>query len=116
MPGSGRDTQPEMREASLLVPGLNVITGRPAALRAMMATWVAELRREDPLAPILLLVGASLQRPYIERWLAAKLGGHANVQVMMPGDLGLLLGGRALVSSGRRALPPLADRVLLAQV
>jgi RecB family exonuclease len=61
-------------------------------------------------------VGASLQRPYIERWLAAQLGGHANVQVFMPGDLGLLLGAPALVASERRALPPLADRVLLAQV
>src|SRR5205807_3561863 len=58
----------------------------------------------------------SLQRPYLARWLAARLGGHANVRILMPGDLALLLGAPALVESGRRALPPLADRVLLAQV
>ena len=34
----------------------------------------------------------------------------------MPGDLALLLGAPTLVASGRRALPPLADRILLADV
>jgi hypothetical protein len=77
---------------------------------------VRELRVTDPLAPITVLVGASLQRPFLERWLAARLGAHANVRILMPGDLALLLGAPALVDQGRRALPPLADRVLLAQV
>jgi hypothetical protein len=57
-----------------------------------------------------------VQRPFLERWPAARLGGHANVRILMPGDLALLLGAPALVASGRPALPPLADRVLLAQV
>ncbi|MGO9977402.1 MAG: PD-(D/E)XK nuclease family protein [Solirubrobacteraceae bacterium] len=96
--------------------GLKVISGRPAELGASLADRVAELRCEDPLAPINLLVGASLQRPFLDRWLAARLGGHANVRILMPGDLALLLGAPALVASARRALPPLADRVLLAQV
>lgn len=95
---------------------LKVISGRPPELGMSLADRVAELRREDPLAPINVLVGASLQRPFLERWLAARLGGHANVRILMPGDLALLLGAPALVASGRRALPPLADRVLLAQV
>ena len=95
---------------------MRVTSGRPAELRLSLASRVAELRREDPLAPINVLVGASLQRPFLERWLAARLGGHANVRILMPGDLALLLGAPALVASGRRALPPLADRVLLAQV
>ena len=34
----------------------------------------------------------------------------------MPGDLGLALGAPGLVAAGRRALPPLADRVLLSEV
>jgi RecB family exonuclease len=85
-------------------------------LRAALAERVAELRREDPLAPMTVLVGASLQRPFLARWLAVRLGAHANVRILMPGDLALLLGARALVASGRRALPPLADRVLLAEV
>src|SRR5436190_2875224 len=95
---------------------LMITSGRPAALRDALAERVAELRADDPLTPITLLVGASLQRPYLERWIAARLGGHANVRILMPGDLALLLGAPMLVDSGRRALPPLADRVLLAQV
>src|ERR1039458_2432778 len=95
---------------------MRVITGRPAALQAALASRVAELRREEPLEPITVLVGTSLQRPYLARWLAAALGGHANVRILMPGDLALLLGAPALVAQDRRALPPLADRVLLADV
>ena len=95
---------------------IQVVTGRPAALRTAFVERVAELRREDPLAPITVLVGASLQRPFLQRWLAARLGAHANVRILMPGDLALLLGAPALVAAERRALPPLADRVLLAEV
>ena len=94
----------------------NLITGRPAELRSVLADRVAEFRQLDPLAPIWILVGASLQRPYLARWLGARLGGHANVRILMPGDLALLLGAPALVDAGRRALPPLADRVLLSDV
>jgi ATP-dependent helicase/nuclease subunit B len=93
-----------------------VVTGTPAALRSALADRVRELRGQDPLAPITILVGTSLQRPYLARDLAARLGGHANVRILMPGDLALLLGAPALVEAGRRALPPLADRVLLADV
>jgi ATP-dependent helicase/nuclease subunit B len=95
---------------------LTVIAGSTHALRTRLADRVAELRKVDPLEPINVLVGASLQRPFVERWLAARLGGHANVRILMPGDLALLLGAPALVNDGRRALPPLADRVLLGQV
>ena len=55
------------------VSGLKAIGGRPAELGASLADRVAELRRGDPLAPINVLVGASLQRPFVERWLAARL-------------------------------------------
>jgi ATP-dependent helicase/nuclease subunit B len=95
---------------------LTVIAGSTQALRTRLADRVAELREVDPLEPINILVGASLQRPFVERWLAARLGGHANVRILMPGDLALLLGAPSLVNGGRRALPPLADRVLLGQV
>ena len=93
-----------------------LVSGTPPALRAALAERVRELRGQDPLAPITVLVGTSLQRPYLARDLAARLGGHANVRILMPGDLALLLGAPALVAAGRRALPPLADRVLLADV
>lgn len=95
---------------------MRVISGQPAALGSALADRVAELRREDPLSPITVLVGTSLQRPFLARSLAARLGGHASVRILMPGDLALLLGAPALVAAERRALPPLADRVLLAEV
>jgi ATP-dependent helicase/nuclease subunit B len=96
--------------------GMSLTSGSPALLHAAFAQRVSELRQDDALAPITVLVGTSLQRPYLERSLAAKLGGHANVRILMPGDLALLLGAPTLVQTGRRALPPLADRVLLADV
>jgi ATP-dependent helicase/nuclease subunit B len=93
-----------------------VIRGRPGELGVSLAERVAELRAADPLEPITVLVGSSLQRPFLQRSLAARLGAHANVRILMPGDLALLLGAPAMVAQGRRALPPLADRVLLADV
>jgi ATP-dependent helicase/nuclease subunit B len=95
---------------------MSVITGQPAALMAALAERIRELRGQDPLEPITVLVGTSLQRPHLARSLAARLGGHANVRILMPGDLALLVGAPQLVAAGRRALPPLADRVLLAEV
>ncbi len=95
---------------------MRVVSGRPTALGAAIAARVAELRAHDPLEPITVLVGTSLQRPWLARWLAAQLGAHASVRVLMPGDLALYLGAPSLVAGGRRALPPLADRVLLAEV
>src|SRR5450755_2887014 len=93
-----------------------MISGPPLALREELAGRVRDLRAVDPLAPISVLVGTSLQRPFLQRWLAATLGAHANIRILMPGDLALLLGVAPLVAQGRRALPPLADRVLLADV
>jgi hypothetical protein len=92
------------RQCWCRVSGFNVIGGRPAELEASLADRVSELRRADPLAPINVLVGASLQRPFLRRWLAARLGAHANVRILMPGDLALLLGAPPLVADGRRAL------------
>jgi hypothetical protein len=95
---------------------LHVVAGLTSELRDQLAERVKELRATDPLSPITVLVGGSLQRPFLQRWLAERLGAHANLRVLMPGDLALLLGARELVEQGRRALPPLADRVLLAEV
>ena len=111
-----RSSRIEGERAWTAVSELSVISGPPFPLREQLAGRVRELRAADPLSPINVLVGASLQRPFMQRWLAASLGAHANVRVLMPGDLALLLGAAPLVARGRRALPPLADRVLLADV
>jgi hypothetical protein len=105
-----------LREAYDDVRELSVICGPPVELREAIAGRVRALRGVDPLSPINVLVGASLQRPWLHRSLAAALGAHVNVRILMPGDLALLLGAAPLVADGRRALPPLADRVLLADV
>jgi ATP-dependent helicase/nuclease subunit B len=111
-PQRGKETD----EIFPVLAGMRLISGSPAALRSAFAERVSELRQHDPMAPITVSVGTSLQRPHLERWLAARLGGHANVRILMPGDLALLLGAPTLVQAERRALPPLADRVLLADV
>jgi RecB family exonuclease len=98
------------------VTELNVISGLPSAVREKLVARVRQLRAVDPLSPFYVLVGTSLQRPFLQRWLAARLGAHANVRILMRGDLALLLGAAPLVAQERRALPPLADRVLLADV
>jgi hypothetical protein len=70
---------------------MRILIGGPAALRVMLAARVREFRDQDPLSPITVLVGTSQQRPFLARWLAARLGGHANVRILMPGDLALKL-------------------------
>jgi hypothetical protein len=88
---------------------IRVTSGRPAALRNALADQIAELRSGDPLEPITVLVGTSLQRPHLARWLAARLGGHANVQILMPGDFALLLGAPDLVAATTTAAVPPAS-------
>ncbi|HUT79383.1 MAG TPA: PD-(D/E)XK nuclease family protein, partial [Polyangia bacterium] len=48
--------------------------------------------------------------------MATLCDGILNVHFLMPGEMALKLGERALVSAGRRPLPPLADRILLRQI
>ena len=94
-----------------------MVRGPPGSLREELAHRVRELRAGDPLSPITVLVGASLQRPFLQRWLAARLGAHANVRILMPGDLALA--ARCRAARGRRDAERcrrLADRVLLADV
>jgi len=100
----------------MMTSSLRIIAGCQRALDDALAAHIGELRASDPLTPINVLVGASLQRPHLANWLATRIGGHANVRFLMPGDLALLLGAPSLVAAGRRALPPLADRVLLGEV
>lgn len=92
-----------------------IITGRRASLESALTTHVAELKTADPLAAVHVLVGSTLLRPYLRRVLAQHLGGSLNVNLLTPGELGLLLGEQALIDNGRQPLPLLADQVLSAQ-
>jgi hypothetical protein len=90
------------------------------ASRHGLERWVADAvtahRGHDPLAPLPIVVGGTLMRPYLRRRLAALTGGHLNVRLMTVGELGTRLGHRRLVQAGRRPLPFLADRILAQQV
>lgn len=95
---------------------LRCVMGRPDALEEALAQEVSEARKPDPLAPIGVLLGGTLMRPYLQRRLAELTGGHANVHFMMPSELAMELGERRMIESGRRPLPPLADRILLREI
>lgn len=96
--------------------GLHLKTGSPDALEQALATGVAAAQADDPLAPVGVLLGGTLQRPYLQRRLAVLNDGIANVRFLMPSELAMELGERTLVLKGRRPLPPLADRILLREI
>jgi len=89
-----------------------LITGSLPALERALAREVAVAQQSDPLAPVTVLVGGTLLRPYLRRRLAELTGGHLGVAFVTPGELGLALGERALIAAGRRPLGPLGERVL----
>src|SRR4051812_9668832 len=96
--------------------GLALATGSHHAVERSLADAVRAQRRRDPLAPLPIVVGGTLMRPYLRRRLAVLTGGHLNVRMMTVGELGLRLGHARLVRDGRRPLPFLSDRILAQQV
>ena len=97
-------------------PGLRLVLGPAAQLEAALAERIRAARSAEPLAPVVVLIGGVLQRPYLARRLADELGGHVNVLLLTPGELGVTLGEPALVAQGRRPLPVLGERVLVAEL
>ena len=63
---------------------------------------IAALRGVDPLAPVDVLVGGVLQRPYLQRLIAETSPGSLNVRFHTLGEFGVWLGEAALATSGRR--------------
>src|SRR4051794_22477257 len=92
------------------------VIGAPDLLEVALAEEVAGARQSDPLVPLAVLIGGTLQRPYLQRRLAELTGGIANVYFLMPSELGLRLGERKMQAEGRMPLPPLADRLLLREI
>ncbi|WP_354699039.1 exonuclease [Paraconexibacter sp. AEG42_29] len=98
------------------MPTPTTITAHPAALEVALADAIKAAKRDDPLAPVTVLVGSTLLRPYLQRRLATLLGGHANVAFVTAGELALKLGEPALIAAGRTPMPPLAARILAGEV
>jgi ATP-dependent helicase/nuclease subunit B len=96
--------------------GLRLVRGGPVELERALVKRIGASREKDPLAPVAVLIGGTLLRPYLQRRLATAYGGIANVHFLMPSELALALGEGNLVAQGRTPLPPLADRILLRQL
>lgn len=93
-------------------PSHRVVTGPIAALEEALADHVFAAKGDDPLTPVVVLIGETLLRPYLRRRLMELHGPHMNVHLMTSADLGLRLGEPAMIAAGRLPLPILADRVL----
>src|SRR3954452_1513048 len=89
-----------------------LVTGPIEALEAEFAGTIAEAHRDDPLRPVVVLVGETLLRAYLRRRLAEINGPYLNIHVLTPGELALRLGEMRLILAGATPLPMLADRVL----
>ena len=98
------------------MPTPTVITASAPALERALADAIRDAKTDDPLAPVTVLVGGTLLRPYLQRRMATLLGGHANVAFVTAAELALQLGEQQLVAAGRLPMPPLAARILAGEV
>jgi ATP-dependent helicase/nuclease subunit B len=94
------------------MPQLSLITGAPAALDEALAAEIRRHKGDQPLAPVTVLTGGTLLRPFLRARLAVLLAGHINVRVVTPAELALRLGEPTLIAAGRTPITPLADRAL----
>ena len=90
--------------------GFRLVTGAPAAVEAAFLEDIAAIRAADPLAPIDVLVGGVLQRPYLARLIAETSPGMLNVRLHTLGELGVRLGEATLAASDRRPRVSLKPR------
>lgn len=95
---------------------LTSISGRVPSLETELGRRIASDQAGDPLTPVAVLIGGSLQRPYLQRRVATLNGGILNVHFLMASELALKLGQRAMIAAGRSPLPALGDRVLLGRI
>jgi len=93
-------------------PTHRIVTGPLAALEPALVEHVFAAKGEDPLRPVVILVGETLLRPYLRRRIAEVGDPHLNVHIVTASELGLRLGEHAMIAAGRRPLPVLADRIL----
>lgn len=95
---------------------LRLVVGPPAAVEDAFLLHVGRIRERYPLAPVDVLIGGILQRPYLQRRIADTSSGLLNVRFWTLGELGLRLGEPALAASDRLPLPAIADRAYAAEV
>jgi RecB family exonuclease len=86
------------------------VLGPIGALEDALLTEIASIRARTALAPIDVLVGGVLQRPYLQRLGARSAGAVLNVRLTTLGELGVRLGEPALIAEGRLPITAIAER------
>ena len=77
---------------------------------------MAQVRAANAVAPVTVLVGSVLLRPFLSQVLASRSVGAVGLQIETLGEFGARLGGPGLVASERFSLDALSDRALAAVV
>jgi RecB family exonuclease len=95
--------------------GIRLVLSAPAALERAFLDRVAAARHRSRLAPVEVVVGGVLQRPYLQRLIADNSLGLLNVRFSTLGELGLRLGEPVLAEAGRKPLPAIAERAYTAE-
>lgn len=91
-----------MPDSLSVTSGIELVTGAPARIEEALINRIAGIRATSPLAPIDVLVGGVLQRPYLQRRVADTHGAVLNVRFSTLGELGLRLGEVRLIADGRQ--------------
>ncbi len=87
----------------------------PELERAFFQT-VLDLKVEDPLRPVAVLVGSNLLQIYLRRKMAMSIGGHVNVRFVTFIDLACGLADGKLEDSGRIRAPVAAEEFFAKEV
>ena len=74
------------------------------------------VRTRNPLAPVEVVVGSVLLRPFLSQRLATRAAGAIGLSLVTLGEFGASLGGPRLADAGRTRLDPLSDRALATAV
>jgi len=78
--------------------------------------WVQRKKGQDPLAPLVVLVGSNLLGLYLRRLLVLKGLDHFNIRFLTFIDLGRALAADPLSREKLRPLPPFGDLVCIASL
>lgn len=81
-----------------------IYTGNFERLEQQFFRCVEELKRGDPLAPVVVLAGSNLARVYLQRRLAEARGSHINIRFLTFMDLAKTLAQQSFLEAGMRRL------------
>jgi ATP-dependent helicase/nuclease subunit B len=95
--------------------GTTLLGGAGYELETALVERIAAARKDDPYAPLTILVGSNLLGSYVRKMLAERVGGLFNIRFATFADVAAMLARGAAGGTGV-ALPLLADRVIVGQL